>query len=240
MGTNQYKMLSMFLCNMFGYIKNLPVVENCGINSWNLEDWIFFSWALFCGTWLTTVVRWSVHLEVLLLCLLDIGGVYYAQISGRLELKNLMFSSHSRSNVFVILTLERNSRSKTYPHLIQKNSGTERLFSCLPSSYVVIFALYCVAYLLKSQWFPWATENSYSQGDKLIWEVVTSDFKNELPGFLGHSHPCIVFQPSSHMTSQVWLLHLVRSLSYHLVVCCLTRSITYLGHFSTWLCFVSL
>lgn len=28
----------MFLCDMFVYIKNLPVVENCGINSWNLED----------------------------------------------------------------------------------------------------------------------------------------------------------------------------------------------------------
>lgn len=95
---------------MFGYIKNLPVVENClWYKQLELEVWIFFFWALFCGTWLTAIVfvklvRWSVHLEVLLLCNLclpDIGGMYYAQIPGRLELKYLMFSLHSCSNVFM-------------------------------------------------------------------------------------------------------------------------------------------
>lgn len=192
------------------------------------------------------LVRWSVHLEVLLLCNLrlpDIGGICYTQIPGRLELKYLMISSHSLSNVFMqSLLWKKIVAPKTNPTHDPEEFWDWKIVSCLPSSCVVIFALYCVASLLKSQSFLWATENSYSQETSSSGRGLPVTLRTKCQVFLDVANLALsVFQPSSHMTSQVGYFALRLSTESQLSLGslgCLTRSITYLGHFST--CFVSL
>lgn len=80
--------------------------------------------------------------------------------------------------------------SKTCLHMIKGFIDYFHVY-CL-ASYEVI--LPCTIYLIMSQEFIWATKRV--TGDKFNLEMVTSDFKSQLPDFLRGNHPSILCMPT--------------------------------------------
>lgn len=135
------------------------------------------------------LVRWSVHLEVLLLCNLHLSGHWWNMLYSDPRQTGVKifndFLAQSLQCLYAVLTLKKkNSRPKTNPTHDPEKFWDWKIVFMFTVFLCGHFCLVLCSLLSKVTVVLWATENSYSQGDKLIWEGLPVTVRTKCQVFL--------------------------------------------------------